>query len=285
MKTFLLLSILFLCSNTICFGQISGTWQGLMMKEGESIEKAKIIYFDFTANGEFIGRSREELITKDGYAVRKLSGTITGNSLSCKQGIISEKKEISGNRWCAVEFNLNYADSTGYLTGTFKSKECKGNSGKIVCYRSTEKFIEGPTKLAYQAWTVFFKDDLKNNRKAPEIRAKDRRNFVFQPIFFDFDETIIKPEYYSYLNNMVQIVDGHSDLRIKVIGYTDSKGSDIYNIDLSERRAKAIIEYFTSKGLARDRIQIDFKGEKDPKGDNTTEEGRQQNRRVDFQFI
>jgi len=277
--------LLFTLLTFNCTAQISGCWQGLMIKEGESIDKGKIIYFDFTADGTFIGRSREEVVTKEAYALRKLTGTIEGNSVTCKQGQIAEKKDISGNRWCSVEFKMNYVDSSGYLTGTFKSMECKGNSGKVICYRSTEKMQTGATKLAYQAWTVFYKDDLKNNRKAPEIRAKDRKNFVFQPIYFDFDKTEIKPEYYNFLNSMVNVIDGHSDLRIKVIGYTDSKGSDIYNIDLSQRRAKAIIDYFVAQGLSKDRIQIDFKGENEPKGDNSTDEGRQQNRRVDFQFI
>ncbi len=276
---------IFFASAALCNAQISGTWQGLMIKEGESIDKAKIIYFDFTKEETFIGKSREEVIAKEAYALRKLTGTIEGNNVSCKQGQIAEKKDISGNRWCSVEFKMSYIDSSGYLTGTYKSMECKGNSGKIICYRSTEKLQTGATKLAYQAWTVFYKDDLKNNRKAPEIRLKDRKNFAFQPIFFDFDQTEIKPEYFNFLNSMVKVIDGHSDLRIKVIGYTDSKGSDIYNVDLSERRAKAIIDYFVKQGLSKDRIQIDFRGEADPKGDNKTSEGRQQNRRVDFQFI
>ena len=83
----------------------------------------------------------------------------------------------------------------------------------------------------------------------------------------------------------MQVVLGHSDLRIKVIGHTDAVGSDIYNVDLSQRRAQSIIDYFVSQGLARDRIQIEFKGETDPIADNETEAGKQLNRRVDFSFI
>src|SRR6218665_213972 len=189
MKHFPIIFAFILLSITDSFGQISGCWQGLMIKQGEGIDKAKIVYFDFTTEGTFIGKSREEVIAKEAYAIRKLTGTIEGNNITCKQGQIAEKKDISGNRWCSVEFKMSYIDSTGYLSGTFKSMECKGNSGKVICYRSSEKLQIGATKSAYQAWTVFYKDDLKNNRKAPEIRARDRKNFVFQPIFFDFDQT------------------------------------------------------------------------------------------------
>ena len=84
---------------------------------------------------------------------------------------------------------------------------------------------------------------------------------------------------------MARVVNGHSDLRIKIIGHTDADGSDIYNIDLSARRAKAIQEYFLKCGLESFKLVIDFKGEKMPIDNNQTSEGKQHNRRVDFQFI
>jgi len=77
----------------------------------------------------------------------------------------------------------------------------------------------------------------------------------------------------------------HSDLRILVIGHTDSDGSDHYNKSLSKRRAESIIQFFTNSGLRRDRIVIDFKGESSPVESNKTTEGRSRNRRVDFRFI
>ncbi len=284
MRRLILFSFFILLINP-ANSQVSGNWQGLAMKTGESIDQARIIYIDFAADGNFIAKTREEIIGKEGYSIKKCSGEIKGNKVTLKQAQSAEKKDISGFRWCNLEFNLEYIDSTGYLIGTFSSSECRGNIGKIICYRSTSKIESGAVKLAYQSWTKFFKDDVKQNRKAPEIRALERKNFVFQAIFFDFDQTEIKPEYTDFLNRLVHVVDGHSDLRIKVIGNTDSDGSDIYNIDLSQRRAQALIDYFVKAGLAKDRIVIDFKGESNPKGDNSTSVGRQENRRVDFAFI
>ena len=84
---------------------------------------------------------------------------------------------------------------------------------------------------------------------------------------------------------MVRVVKSHSDLRIKVTGHTDAVGSDIYNVDLSERRAKAITNFFIQCGLDEDRIVVDFKGESNPVETNSTSEGKQKNRRVDFSFI
>jgi len=283
MKYALLVSFFFISLSS--FGQLKGTWQGLLIKKGESYDKASIIYFEFAENGKVKGRTREEVPGKEGYAIRKLEGEISGAKAQLKQTQIESRKDISGVRWCALEFTVEYIDSTGYLTGTFMSNECRGNMGKIICYRRSEGLPKDATSKELQSWRPILAEDLKHNRKAPEVRELERKNFVFKPIYFDFDKTEIKPEYVPFLNNLVRVVNGHSDLRIKVTGYTDSRGSDIYNVDLSERRAKAIIDFFVNAGVARDRIQIDFKGETSPIGDNTTDEGRQLNRRVDFAFI
>jgi outer membrane protein OmpA-like peptidoglycan-associated protein len=120
---------------------------------------------------------------------------------------------------------------------------------------------------------------------APDIREKERQNFQFEPIYFEYDKAEILTEYNAFLDRMIRVVDGHTDLRIKVTGHTDSDGSDAYNVDLSKRRAEALINYFIDHGLTRDRIEIDFKGESQPVDSHETPEGKQHNRRVDFSFI
>ena len=84
---------------------------------------------------------------------------------------------------------------------------------------------------------------------------------------------------------IIKIIKSHSDLRIQVTGHTDSDGTNTYNKHLSKRRAESIIKYFTKRGLRRDRIVIDFKGEREPAETNKTKDGKQKNRRVDFRFI
>jgi outer membrane protein OmpA-like peptidoglycan-associated protein len=265
--------------------QLKGTWQGLMIRDGQSLDQAVIVYFDFTGDGDFIGKSREEVTGKDAFIVKKLKGTKQAKTVQLKQFVADKKKEIPGVKWCNIEATLTFIDSTGYLEGTYKSTECRGYSGKIICYRSTLPLSYEPTVKEVQSWRPIFVDDLKKGRKAPEIRDLERKNFRFQPIYFDHDKAEIRPEFKTFLVSMVQVVNGHSDLRIKVIGHTDADGSDAYNIDLSQRRAQAIIDFFLALGLSRDRIQIEFRGEAEPVGDNSTPEGKQLNRRVDFAFI
>lgn len=261
--------------------QLTGVWKGVLIRDGQKLDQASIIYFDF--GKEAI--TREEMTGKDGYVVRKLKVDPKNGMIKAKQSTIIKKKDIYGNRWCTLDFEMTYVDSTGYLQGKFFSLECKGVSGKVVCFKVTETISREKTSIELQSWRPIFIDDIKNGRKSREVRDSERKNFHFEPIYFDYDKADIRPEYEAFLKRIVYVINSHTDLRVKVTGNTDADGSDEYNVELSERRAKAIIEFFVNAGLKRDRIVIDFKGEKNPIGDNKSAEGKQLNRRVDFEFI
>lgn len=275
---------LFIFSIFVLFignAQVTGVWKGILIRDGQKIDQASIIYFDF--GKEPI--TREELPGKDGYVVRTLKTDIKNGLIKGKQSTVVKKKDIYGNRWCALDFEMSYVDSTGYLQGKFFSLECKGVSGKLVCFKVSETISKEKTPIELQSWRPIFIDDIKNGRKSREIRDLERKNFQFEPIYFDYDKAEIRPEYEAFLKRIVYVINSHSDLRVRVTGNTDADGSDEYNIALSERRAQAIIDFFVKAGLRRDRIVIDFKGEKNPVSDNKSAEGKQLNRRVDFEFI
>jgi len=159
------------------------------------------------------------------------------------------------------------------------------NLKKIILYKSDFEFSKGKEETISQLWFSQFIIDQKEGLNAPAIRKIERDNFVFEPVFFDFDESTIRHEYKAFLNQLIKVVKGHSDLRVKVTGHTDADGSNQYNDGLSQRRAEAIINYFVAHGLKSDRLVFDFKGEKMPVDTNETKEGKQRNRRVDFRFI
>ncbi len=261
--------------------QLTGVWKGVLIRDGQKLEQASIIYFDF--GKEPI--TREEVTGKAGFAVRKLKAEFKNGQIKAKQSTVIRKKDLYGNRWCALDFEMAYVDSTGYLQGKFFSLECKGVSGKVVCFKVSETVAREQTPVELQSWRPIFIDDIKNGRKSREIRDSERKNFQFEPIYFDYDKADIRPEYEAFLKRIVYVINSHPDLRVRVTGNTDADGSDAYNDGLSERRAQAIIDFFVKAGLRRDRIVIDFKGEKNPVSDNKSAEGKQLNRRVDFEFI
>lgn len=281
-------NILFLVISFFGVGQnkLVGTWQGFMIKDGSTNDQAMILYAQFEINNEVVsGRTRNEIVNTDLFAVKKIKGSAKDKSISFSEFVIEKKKNSTKSNWCNINADLVYDDSTGYLKGRFTSSDCKRNNGTIILYRINATLSATSDSPMSHSWYKNFQSDLKKGYAAPEIREKERKNFTFQPIYFDYDKAEIRPEYFSFLKRMARVVDGHSDLRIKVTGHTDGDGSDAYNIELSRRRAEAIVNHFVSLGLSKDRIVIDFKGEKEPVDNNNTPEGKQKNRRVDFTFI
>ena len=99
-------------------------------------------------------------------------------------------------------------------------------------------------------------------------------------IFFDFDRAELRPESIRELERVVDFMNQLPVATALIEGHTDSLGSTAYNQSLSERRAKSVYDYLTSRGVNPGRLQAMGKGETSPIADNTTETGRQQNRRV-----
>ncbi len=103
--------------------------------------------------------------------------------------------------------------------------------------------------------------------------------------FFDFDKSVVKPAGKAKLDDLIAKVKGINLEVIIAVGHTDSVGSDAYNQKLSVRRAEAVKAYLVSKGIEKNRIYTEGKGEKQPVADNKTKEGRAKNRRVEIEVV
>jgi OOP family OmpA-OmpF porin len=103
--------------------------------------------------------------------------------------------------------------------------------------------------------------------------------------FFDFDKSVLKPEGKAKLDDLVGKI---KDINLEVIiavGHTDSVGSDSYNQKLSVARSESVKAYLVSKGIEKNRVYTEGKGEKQPVADNKTSEGRAKNRRVEIEVV
>jgi OOP family OmpA-OmpF porin len=103
--------------------------------------------------------------------------------------------------------------------------------------------------------------------------------------FFDFDKSVLKPEGRAKLDDLVSKI---RDVNLEVIiavGHTDSIGTPQYNQRLSVRRAEAVKAYLVTKGIERNRVYTEGKGESQPVADNRTKEGRAKNRRVEIEVV
>ena len=101
-------------------------------------------------------------------------------------------------------------------------------------------------------------------------------------ILFGFDQADLSTEAKSNLDQLVKVLNEYPDTDIELQGHTDSRGSEAYNQTLSERRAGAVSSYLASRGINNTRLSTKGFGETMPKYDNDSEEGRAQNRRVEF---
>lgn len=144
------------------------------------------------------------------------------------------------------------------------------------------------------------------------ILASITKPVVIDNIFYDFDKATLRPESKEALDEMVQVLRDNPNVTIEMASHTDRKGTDEYNIDLSGRRARSVIDYLIEQGIAPDRLQSQGYGESRPKtitkklarlypqfneGDTLTEEfilglspedqevADQINRRTEFQVL
>lgn len=103
-----------------------------------------------------------------------------------------------------------------------------------------------------------------------------------EKILFAYDQSDLGAAAQTNMGKLVRILNEYPDTDIRVIGHTDSKGSDEYNQGLSERRATAVVNYLRNNTIASSRLSAIGKGETDPVDTNDTDEGRALNRRVEF---
>lgn len=100
-------------------------------------------------------------------------------------------------------------------------------------------------------------------------------------LLYDFDAAVVKPEARANLESLARSLDKYKDTELLIAGHTDSVGTDSYNQQLSERRARAAADYLIGLGVSASRLRTVGMGEREPVVSNDTEAGRASNRRVE----
>jgi outer membrane protein OmpA-like peptidoglycan-associated protein len=172
---------------------------------------------------------------------------------------------------------------------------------RIRVYLDEEKVLDLPKAFAasknynmalFELWSGMNQDQdryLIGNIKlavgAPDTRNKliTEGRFSTTGILFDVNSDRIRPESYGVLKEIAGVLSENPDLKIRIVGHTDSDGDDNYNLELSRKRALAVKNALASEfNIGAGRMQSDGMGEKQPVGDNKTPEGKANNRRVEF---
>jgi outer membrane protein OmpA-like peptidoglycan-associated protein len=130
---------------------------------------------------------------------------------------------------------------------------------------------------------------LENNECYCELDEKETfsvgQTYRLNNIQFDLDKSTFKPESYGEMDNLYKVLIQHPGMEIQLNGHTDSLNTEKYNLDLSNRRAKAVYDYLVKKGIPAKRLRWKGFGESIPLTENETEAGRAINRRVEFLIL
>ena len=112
--------------------------------------------------------------------------------------------------------------------------------------------------------------------------CKTGDTLVLRGVNFDFDKATLTVNAKALLDMVADALLARSDVKVEIAGHTDAKGSDAYNLKLSDRRAASVKAYLVSKGIAEERMTTMGYGESVPVADNASDEGRELNRRVEL---
>lgn len=121
-----------------------------------------------------------------------------------------------------------------------------------------------------------------------EVRLKKiniGESIILRNVFYDYNKSTVRQESTAELDRLHELLSENPSIKVEISGHTDNVGGDAYNQELSEARAKSVVEYLIQKGTAEDRLVFKGYGASRPLATNDTPEGRQENRRTEFKII
>jgi OmpA-OmpF porin, OOP family len=178
-------------------------------------------------------------------------------------------------------------------------------SGQFVAKYEAEYVVIGNFKDDFNTLSVAPREDCFNYayyylddvlvKKIPPfkpvpVKPDDLTKQILEPgkiiqlknIYFEFDKDELMPRSFVELNKLLKIMRDHPKLVIEIMGHTDALGEDAYNLDLSRRRAESVLRFLLENKVSKNRLRSHGEGETRPIASNETDEGRAQNRRVEF---
>ncbi len=198
---------------------------------------------------------------------------------------IAASIELIDNQKNAVIAEFTTDEATGKYMVSLPAGKNYGIAVKSNGYLFHSENFDIPKESNYQEFT---KDVELKKVEVGEV-------IVLRNIFFDLNKYSLRPESQNELDRLTKLMTDNPTLRIQISGHTDSRGSATLNKELSENRAKAVVDYLVSKGIAKNRLEFAGYGKEQPivtdaeiaklKSEKIKEEAHQNNRRTEFKII
>ncbi len=209
---------------------------------------------------------------EEGPQLSLLSGTITDEET---KDSLEATLEISDNEKNVVLIRITSNKITGHYLVSLPSGKNYGIAVKAGGYLFHSENVNIPQAKGYQE---IIKDvQLK--------KLKIGKSIVLNNIFYDFDKATLRDESKGELERLVQLMVDNKTIRIELSSHTDNRGTEEYNIRLSQERAQSVVDYLISKGISNERLVAKGYGKSIPVATNDTDEGRQLNRRTEFKIL
>jgi outer membrane protein OmpA-like peptidoglycan-associated protein len=208
----------------------------------------------------------------------------TGPRLTLLKGIVFDEKttlplgaslEITDNETGNKITTVTSNTSSGKYMISLPAGKNYGISISSEGYLFESVNINMPDSLGYNEY----------ERDIPLRKLEVGVKVVLNNIFYDFDRSNLRSESVSELERLVDMLKKNPSVKIELSSHTDSRGSDEYNLKLSQDRAQSVVSFLNSKGVSNDRLVAKGYGEAQPVATNDTEEGRQFNRRTEFKIL
>ncbi len=186
----------------------------------------------------------------------------------------------TGGKWKKISKRFRATDESEYLAigNFFDDPNTQSMPYRADCYNYAYYYIDDVLvkKIPPYLPPPVKSDDLT------KLDLKTGDTVRLRNIYFEFDRAELMPRSFVELNKLLKIMLLNPKLSVEIVGHTDSDGSDIYNLDLSKRRARTVVNFLVENKIGQKRLKMRGEGERVPVADNETDAGRAVNRRVEF---
>jgi hypothetical protein len=165
------------------------------------------------------------------------------------------------------------------------------NGTFLVCLPPNHNYGLNVSKDGYLFYSDNFMLEGIHSSTEPFIKRIDLspvrvgEKLILANVFYEFDSWKIEKESFSELDKLVRLLAYNKNISVEIGGYTDAIGTDAYNLDLSEKRARSVMDYLVGKGIMAERLRYKGFGATSPIGNNVTDDGRKLNRRTEIKVI
>ncbi len=216
----------------------------------------------------------------------KISGDIIFNHYERELPMSPKRRDVTVNIYddvtnevIAAQATFNSLDRDENLTltpGKNKMSLREGDRYNITVH---------PKGYMFANLTINLASDNRSQIDIPLTALRAGASLLLHDIFFDVNQAFLRPESYAELDRLVRLMNENPDLKIEIQAHTDNQGRAAYNKKLSDRRADSALQYLIENGIEPERMRSVGFGDTKPVADNTTDEGRQKNRRVELIII